>query len=403
MRSPALPVITASQARTLLLEGQGLLAPPERRADRRALLRCIEGLGFAQIDTINVVARAHDLTLHSRLDAYRPASLAKLLEQDRALFEHWTHDASIIPSEFYPMWQTRFRQFRTSPRAKMWAQRRLGPQATRFLRRVRARIEHEGPLMSRDFESEARKRPNEGKSGWGSSKRASFALVHLWRRGELAIAGRQDFHKRYDLPERTYPEAHTRPAPTSAQHLDWHCRSALERLGAATASELAAFWNAIPIRDAQRWCQRAARRGEAVEVMIEAADGSATRQGVARTDFASRIAGAEAAPDRARLLSPFDPLIRDRARTARLFDFDYRFEGFVPRSKRRDGVYVMPVLDGDRLVARLDPKYHRERGVLEIRSLRWESRPNRAARRRLQEAIERLATFIGAPRIDGIR
>lgn len=397
MARSSLPVVPAAVARRLLLGAQGLLDDPRRRATPEALDDLIHRMGFVQLDSINVVERAHHLILAARLQGYRPALLDRLLERDRRLFEHWTHDASAIPTVWYPFWKLRFERYRNRLGSNQWWTERIGAHPERVIAHVRERLAAEGPLLARDFEHE---RP-EGSGKWWGWKPQKAALEFLWWTGEVAVAGRVNFHKVYDLVDRVLPagvlEA-SRPAPE--EHLDWACRTALERLGVATAEEIASFWKAVPLADARTWSERAAARGEIVPVQVEAADGSRPRAAYAVPDWETRAAALPPAPPRIRLLAPFDPILRDRRRTLRLFAFDYRFEAFVPEAARKHGYYVLPLLEGERLVGRLDPKVHRGEGLLEVRGLWWEPgvRETKGRRAALEAALDRLARQVGAKR-----
>lgn len=390
--------LPASLAARLLLGAQGLCADPARKATKRELAKTIDALGFVQVDTINIVARAHDLSLFSRLDGYRPELLKELLEKDRALFEHWTHDASIIPTRWYTHWKPRFARALARIEAHPWWEERLGGRPEEILDHVRTRIRDEGPLKSVDFE-------HEGERGtWWAWKPAKAALECLWRTGELAIAGREHFHKRYDLAERVHPKAHGLPAPDPEAHLEWACSTAAERLVIFTARELAAFWDEAPLKAASEWCAEAQRQGRIVPVEVASLDGAAPQVAFALPDWSARLKEIPEPPSRMRLLCPFDPILRDRARCLRRFGFDYRFEAFTPAPQRRYGYYVLPLLEGERLVGRLDPKLHRDRDILEVRGLWWEPgiKPTRIRLKRLQEALERLAVFTGAREIQGL-
>jgi hypothetical protein len=386
-----LPALTAGQARRLLMGAQGLLDDPARRAGKAALGRLIERMGFVQLDTINVVERAHHLTLLARLDGYRQAHLEALYGEGR-LFEAFTHDASFVPEAWYPQWKPRFRRDADRLRASVWFQHHFrGTGAEAVIRHVRDRIAAEGPLKSSDFEHPEKRGP------WWGWKPQKAALDFLWRTGELAIAGREKFQKRYDLAERVHPAGHAAPEPSEAEHVAWACATALERLGAATPRELADFWDSLEIAQARAWCEAEAGAGRIVRVAVEGLKGPA----FAVPDWEARLRRLPEAPDRTRLLCPFDPVLRDRARALRLFGFDYRFEAFVPEPKRVFGYFVMPILEGERLVGRLDPKLHRDRGVLEIKGLWWEAgvKTTRARRCALEEALARLATFVGAEEV----
>jgi uncharacterized protein YcaQ len=381
---------------------QGLLDEPTRAATPATLRRLITRMGFVQLDSISYVERAHHLTLVSRLDGYRREHLARLLERERALFEHWTHDASAVPLEWFTHWKPRFERAGARIRASPWWRERMGAGAERIIDAVRERIAREGPLRSQDFEHEG---PGGGSSAWWGWKPQKAALEYLWRTGELMVARRESFQKVYDLSERVFPEQHRAPRPAEEEHVEWACSTAIERLVVATPKEVADFWAAIEPAQAREWCARAAGEGRVVPVVVEAhesAKGGKSRPAYAVPDWERRLTRLPEAPRRTRLLSPFDPVLRDRARLRRLFDFDYRFEAFVPEPARRFGYYVLPVLEGDRLVGRIDPKLHRDEGVLRIRRVFWEPgvRVTRARRKGLEDAAARLANFVGAARVE---
>lgn len=391
-------IITARAARRLLLHGLGLLDDLACGTGDGAVMRAVERLGFVQLDSINVVERAHHHVLWTRLHEYRPAMLLGLLSQG-LVFEHWTHDASVIPAALFPHWRHRFTRVESWSWSQ-WLHQRLGKQRDRILAEVLERVRREGPLMSKDFEHDGHK------SGpWWDWKPAKAALEYWWRAGELAVVRRVNFHKVYDLTERVLPRVHALPAPTLEEHVDWACRTALERLNVATTREIAGFWGAITAPQASAWCAAAVKHGKLAAVGIQATDGSA-REGFAWVDWrerGERVGGASqraGSPGALRLLSPFDPLVRDRARCLRLFGFDYRFEAFVPEAKRTYGYYVLPILEGDKLVGRLDPKFDRASGVLRVRRVWWEAgvTPSRARRGALDEALTRYAEFVGATR-----
>jgi uncharacterized protein len=382
------PLLSAADARRLLLLAQGLGADPARHCDTGTVLRLVEALGFVQIDSIRVVERAHHLILAARLHDYRPAHWRRLLEHDRRLFEHWTHDAAAIPTRFFPHWQHRFAAHRATIERNAWWRARLGSDAEAACAAVRERIRAEGPLQSRHFEA-----PPRGRGGaWWGWKPAKAALEYLWHTGELAITRRENFQKVYDLTERVLPAAVALPAPSPDEHLEWACSTALARLGVATTSEIAAFWHAVELAAVRDWCAARARAGRIVAVRVAPADGSRPVAAWAMPDWRTRLRHTDELPAVLRLLAPFDPILRDRRRTLRLFGFDYRFEGFVPAPQRRFGYYVLPILEGDRLVGRIDPQPVGADGALRARHVWWEPgiRPTRARQRGLAAALERL-------------
>jgi hypothetical protein len=396
--SPA-PRVSAAQARLLLMGAQGLLSDPGRAASRTAVFDLVRRMGFVQLDSISYVERAHHLTLSSRLHAYRREQFARLLEHDRSLFEHWTHDASAVPTEWFAQWKPRFIRAAARIRANGWWQERMGGEADRHIDAVRARIMREGPLRSQDFEHERGQ-----SSAWWGWKPQKAALEYLWHTGELLVVRREKFQKVYDLTGRVFPEQHRSPAPSDEEHSEWACSTALERLVVATPKELAEFWQSIDPARAKSWCEAAAREGRIVPVLVEPLNEgeSKPRPAYALPDWERRLKRLPEPPPLTRLLSPFDPVLRDRARALRLFGFDYRFEAFVPEPQRRFGYYVLPVLEGDRLVGRIDPKFERAEGLLKVRRVYWEPgvRATRERVKKLKEAAERLANFIGAENVE---
>lgn len=386
------PVLANRPARHLFLDRHALSDRPSGPATGAALAGLIDRLGFVQVDSITTVARAHDMILWSRRGSYRPEALKHLLEADRALFEHWTHDAAILPVALFPHWRHRFDRDAERLRAnwQRWFRDGYEAQFDTILRR----IAEQGPVTSSDVgEGEAR-----GKGGWWDWHPSKTALEWLWRTGVLSVRGRAGFQKVYDLTERVIPAAHRGPAPDECAHLDWACGAALDRLGFATSGELAAFWAAVSPEAAKGWAAGALARGEVIEVDVEGADGS-LRRCFARPDVLAPVAEP---PGMIRILSPFDPALRDRKRAERLFGFHYRIEVFVPEAQRKYGYYVFPVLEGDRLIGRLDAKAHRDEGVLRWRAFWPETgvRMGLARTARLEAAVERLAGFAGCERVE---
>lgn len=394
-----LPSLTADQAARLFMGAQGLLADPARRATRAAVRKEVEALGFVQLDSIATVARAHDLILRTRLADYHPEQLQALLERDRALFEHWTHDAAAIPTAHYAHWRRRFREDEARMRAHAWWNHHFrGTDADAVVAEVRRRITEEGPLMSADFEHPEKRGP------WWGWKPQKAALDFLWRSGELAVRGRRNFHKIYDLAERVHPEAHGRPEPDPEAHTAWAFGEAAPRLVVFTPRELAAFWDALPLAEARAWCEAEAKAGRLVRVQVADALGAKPQAAFALPDWETRLRRLPEPPQGPRLLAPFDPVIRDRDRCLRRFGFDYRFEAFVPEPKRQYGYYVLPILEGARFTGRLDPKLHRDRGLLEVRGLWWEPgvKATKARTRALRESVEALAAWLGATEVSGL-
>jgi uncharacterized protein len=303
----------------------------------------------------------------------------------------------MIPTEYFPHWKLRFIKTDARLRKSRWFTHRMGATPEETVARVYERIEREGPLRTSDFERSADKPA----TGWWDWTPEKAALEFLWHTGRLAIHGRDRFQKIYELTERVFPDAHAKDSPNEDEHIDWACRSALERLGVATPGELAAFWNAITIAQAATWCRSEVAAERIAEVQVESLSDTKLRKAFALTDWKQRVRRANDVPDRMRLLAPFDPIIRDRKRALRLFNFNYSFEAFVPAKKRKYGYYVLPILESDQLVGRLDSRHEREQATLIVDKVWWEEgvTPTRERKRKLNEALAVLATQIGATNV----
>ncbi|MEM8877467.1 MAG: crosslink repair DNA glycosylase YcaQ family protein [Pseudomonadota bacterium] len=380
----ALPQIDNRTARAIFLDRHGLAETPAGRGKGSDLQALIDTLGFVQIDSINTVARAHHMILHARRPAYRPRNLELLHDRDRGVFEHWTHDASMISMRHFPHWRLKFRRYDAdlAKRWKSWGRDGFEDKFDDVLRRI---ADH-GPCCSADVgEDEER-----SSGGWWEWHPSKTALEYLWRTGHLAVTRRQGFRKIYDLTENVIPPEHLNARPEVDATIDWACNAALDKLGFATSGELAAFWDLITPDEAKAWCRAAQNRGEIIEVEITQADGRPRKSFVRPTTLDIEVA---APTGRLRILSPFDPALRDRKRAERLFDFSYRIEIFVPEHKREFGYYVFPILERDKLVGRIDMKADRDRGRLHIKAL-WPERGVRFGSGRmakLESALERTA------------
>ncbi|QRM48204.1 winged helix-turn-helix domain-containing protein [Rhizobium sp. BG6] len=385
-------LVSNSDARRVFLAKQGLSAPPKTALSKSGLLQLIHDIGFVQVDSIQTVERAHHQILFSRNQTYKREHLTTLLEKDGTLFEHWTHDASILPSTFFKYWKHKFRRQEEVliNRWRKWQ----GEGFEHAFDETYERVVANGAILARDIKADGHV-----SGGWWNWHPNKTALEYYWHTGKFAIAGRSNFQKIYDLVERVIPAEFHQPEVSSEDFVDWACRSALSRLGFATHGEIAAFWALITPDEAKNWV--ASHRDELTEVLIEPALGGKPRPSWAFRDLQTTLADYPEAPARIRVLSPFDPMIRDRNRTERLFGFFYRIEIFVPEPKREYGYYVFPLLEGDRLIGRIDMKADRKRGTLDVRKLWLEPGVKAAAGRidKLLAELDRLAKFAGVEQV----
>jgi uncharacterized protein YcaQ len=375
--------ISNRDARRLWLDAQGLSAAPTGPLDVRGM---VQRLGFVQLDTIQVVSRAHHHILWSRNQNYREPMLNRLLQKERGVFEHFTHDASVIPIETYPLWRRRFRQLEEKVRSWEWHRNILDEDGRNA---IKARIRDEGPLSTHAFDTRV-----EGKREMWRRPPHKVALDYMWYAGDLSTSHRENFTKFYDLTERVIPEHLRNDERSDVEQIDWLCREALARLAFATDGEIQRFWAAASSAEVKGWTGK--HRKKLVPVEVETHDGDWIAA-AAPADIEERLATAPAPTSRLRILNPFDPAIRDRARLMRLFGFDYTIEIFVPAAKRRWGYYVYPLLEGDRFVGRIELKADRNAGTLTFDRLwvedgvQWTG-PREA---KLAAELDRMARFIG--------
>ncbi len=397
-----IPFIDNRTARRLFLERQGLSAPPTPKLGRDGLAKLIDKMGFVQVDSVSTVERAHHMILFSRNQTYRQKDLKHLLEKERALFENWTHDASVIPARFYPYWRHRFERERKDLRERWRKWRKEGFEAE--FDKVLKRIADHGPVMSRDMAADHQIEERsadvvQSGQGWWNWHPSKTALEFLWRTGDLAVCRREAFQKVYDLSERVIPACHLELEVPHEAFVDWACRSALDRLGFATSGEIAAFWDLITPAEAKAWC--VAENGRAiVEAEIETVSGK-PRRVFLRPEMPDECPDPPDPPGRVRLLSPFDPLLRDRSRAERLFGFHYRIEIFVPAAKRRYGYYVFPLLEGDRMTGRIDMTCRRQESALCVTGLWLEPgvRVSKGRMRAIEAELDRYRRFTGMERV----
>jgi uncharacterized protein YcaQ len=326
--------VTPEEARRIAVRAQLL------DGSATSVLDTVQRLGFLQIDPISTVATPQQLVLWSRLGPYDTAELDRLLWEERKLFE-W--NAYIWPAEDLPWLRARMRRRRTG----QYAWERRGAEFmranARYRRYLLAELDRNGPMLSRELAGDARRTWTS--HGWYGTRSVAVMLEILHSRGVVAVVGRRNGHRLWDLAERWYPEVEKVSLKEADRQLaDRRFRALGVRLGKRG-------WEAHP----------------------EAQDGPV--------------------PDRVSFLSPFDRLVHDRDRAEALFDFHYRLEMYVPKAKREYGYYVLPVLVGDRLVGRIEPRFERTTRTLEVLGA-WGDTS------RMDEALDGLAAWLGAERIE---
>jgi hypothetical protein len=350
--------LTARQARRIALAAQGL-SRPRRAAEpgARHLKRLAADLGVIQVDSVNVLARAHYLPAFTRLGAYpREALEREAWGRKPSFFEYWGHECSLLPLASHPLLRWRMERARGGDTWTGLAH--FARERREFIEAVRARIEREGPLTGGDFADSPRQ------AGWWNWSHGKRALEWLFWSGLLAVKTRRGFERLYDIPERVIPARILNlPTPDEADAQRQLLRIAARALGVATEGDLRDYFR-LPVEGFK------ARIAELVE---EGALTPVAVRGWKRQAYLSQGARAARPDGAAVLVSPFDNLIFRRERAERLFGTRIRIEIYVPAEKRQHGYYVLPFLQGESVTARCDLKADRAAGVLRVQSAHLES------------------------------
>jgi uncharacterized protein len=389
--------IALAQARALHLAAQGLLQAPRRRARRDDVLATIQRMRLLQIDSIHVVARSPYLVLHSRLGDYPQTWLEEALEGGR-IAECWAHEACFVTASDIGL----HRAWRAQAGSNHWADRhaaRTRDTHQQEMHDLLARIHATGPVRASDFE-----RADRGVSGWWEWKPEKRWLEAWFASGELMVTRRERFQRVYDLAERVlakleppYDDAamsFTQEALRKRFILD-----SVRALGVTQARWIADYFRLKPAVSVQE-LEPLLASGELLCVQVNGWDAEA----YVHPDHAELLQKARDGKLRAThtaLLSPFDPVIWDRARVRELFDFDYTIECYVPAAKRQYGYYVLPILHRGRLIGRLDAKAHRAEGIFEVKALFFEDgvKPSERTLDELAQAICATASWHGTPQV----
>lgn len=385
MNHSALPYASprADKLRRIALNQQGLLKADTFGRGKQAILRAIEHLGYVQIDTISVVERAHHHVLWSRISNYQPEQLSQLMAE-RQLFEYWFHAAAWLPMRDYRFSLPRMKQENGE---RNW----FDSCDKKITRHILERIQQEGPLLARDFED-----TRKGKKEWWDWKPAKRALEQLFMQGELMVARRQGFQKVYDLPERVLPDWVDTTEPTLDEFAGHLIDTTIRAHGFASARSMVYLRKGKELRKAiDRGLQAKIEDGS----LIAFAPGNNNLTYILPELLEKQTPRTNKT---VRILSPFDNAVIQRQRGQDIFQFNYQIECYVPEPKRQFGYFCLPLLYGDRFVARADCKAHRKQGVFEVKSLHYEQdfTPNEEFKQALASALESFAKFNGCSEID---
>ena len=374
--------LSLAQARRIALAAQGFDRPrPTGRVDARHLRRTIRQLGLLQIDYVNVLLPAQYQVPFSRLGPYETKRLDDLVYRRREFTEQWAHEASIVPIDRWSILPHRVGA--NDRRTRAFTD--FSEQHRDYMKRILSEVRRHGPLTASHI-PEPDGSYERRRSEWGWT-RAKAALEALFSRGVLAVTERRsNLARAFDLAERVVPPEFLACTMGQYEARRELLRAAARSHGVGTAGDLADYYR-MSVREARRHLAELVASGELHEVRVENWNEPAYLDAGAR--LPRRI-------DAAALLSPFDPVVWYRPRTARLFEFDYRVEIFFPKSERRWGYYVLPFLLGDRLVARVDLKADRKRCRLLVPAAHVEpGEETEAVARALARELKTMATWLG--------
>ena len=367
--------LSAAAARRAALAAQGF-GRPHSPVGTRQLNLLMQRLHVLQIDSVNVFDRSHYLPAFARLGSYDKALLDRLTFVRRAPYvEYWAHQAAFIPVESWPLWQWfRDNELAGTGKSKQWD--RTDTRMTDFLL---AELAEKGPLPASKIEHEASKRSG---PWWGWSEVKS-GLETMFFDGRVVVAGRKNFERYYDLPERRLPASVLEVSMPKADAIRELVRQAGEALGVATVRDLADYWRLFQ-----------AHTKAAVLELVEAGDLLPVRVEGWPAAYLHRDARLPRRIDAMALLSPFDPVVWERARTERMFGFRYRIEIYTPGPQRVFGYYTLPVLQDEALVARVDLKTDRQNRVLRVQSA-WVEPGHAPDAARLAQLLRETAAWQG--------
>jgi uncharacterized protein YcaQ len=378
--------LSQAQARRVALAAQGFLDPPHSPPTMRTFARTLNRTGVLQVDSVNVLQRAHFMPLYSRMGPYDVDLVRRASEgRSRRIVEYWAHVQAFMPVELWPVMRHRMARYRDG-RHKWW-----GTVVTEdLIADLLAEISDRGASTARDLDDGLPREKENWGWNWSTTRRA---LDYMYMVGDVAIAGRNSqFEIRYDLPERVIPRALLEaPTPTEAEANLELVRRAARSHGVATARDLADYYRMrlqpkAGLHAAQDAIETLVADGELVPVAVE---------GVKRTAYLHRDARIPRRVGARALLSPFDPLVWERERTESLFDFFYRIEIYTPVEKRIHGYYVLPFLLGERIVGRVDLKADRRAGLLLVKAAYAEPGAPDETAEELATELHRLAGWLG--------
>lgn len=375
------------QARLINLEAQGLLTSPSSPATKTDVLNAIRRMGVLQIDTIHVVARSSYFVLFSRVGNYQPGWL-DALQAEKSILEQWAHEASLIPVEDYPLHRQRTLEGLRRAYFHGWAVENWEKVAA-----VLDAVKNNGAMRSADFKTE--KRPG----GWWNWKFEKAALEYWFNEGKLLVIKRENFQRIYDLHERVLPDWDDSNLPALNEVYRQFILKTVRALGVARPAWIADYFR-VNKKTVASLLPELIRCGQLCEVAVEGWAEPALYLPEQETLLHAAMDGKLEATHTT-LLSPFDPLVWDRARTRQLFNFDFSIQCYLPAEKRTYGYFPLPILHNGELIGRLDAKARRKEGVFEVKSIYFEKNvtPDRTIANALAEAVIACAAWHQTPQV----
>lgn len=371
--------ISNQQTKQLWLESNQLQNIHNSKLD---LLQIIKDLGFVQLDTIQNVTRAHHHILWSRNNKYQENMFDEILK-NADIFEHFTHDASVLPIEFYPYWSIQYTRIKEKIDKSKYYKNLLDDEG---IKNIFKRLENEGPLYIKDF---------------GSDSVHKTTLDYMWYSGVLGTSHRINFRKYYDKKENIIPLEILNKQISQKQQIHWLCSNALSRLGIANAKEIKNFWDVLSLKEVNDWINE--NRASLLEVLWENHDGKYTKS-FSFLDLEDRLKTLEHTNKKIKIINPFDPAIRDRIRLKNIFGFDYKIEIFVAKEKRIWGYYVYPLLFENEFIARIE--LSADRKVKELTVLNFWKENNviwdDEKQKLLDAELRDFASFVGIENINWV-
>lgn len=385
--------ISRKSARRLMIEKQDITRFPESN-NKKSVLDTISRLGCLQIDTISVIERAHYLTLWSRLGSYDKNFLDELAYKDKKLFEYWAHAACFVPYEDYRFYLHAMKV--REDEMKVRFVKRTGKDVE-VLDQVLARIKDEGPLSSKDFAGPKRN------GGWWNRKTEKVAMDYLYGAGILMVSDRISFQRYYDLSENVLPSWVDIEHPSDDDRIEFFIRKTLQCLGAIKPIDVRKYYHHHSVKLGQTSKQIEARLQGMDGVMeLEVAGDRNTHYSLEEDFERLETIDGDFGFDGVRLLIYFDNLMWNRERVQHLFGFESKLEIYLPKDQRVYGYYHLPILYGDRLVARIEPKMDRKEKKLIIRGYWTEPgfKETEEYKEKMERTLEEFASFHGAERIE---